>query len=106
MNLLNGLFNVFKKSDDLYLVKLSNSAHPIFKAHFPNNPILPGFIQIDLICNILKHTIVKLIKVKFFSTINPEDEIYCYIKYLSDNRYKVVIKRENLKLSEIIYETR
>ena len=104
MNLLKDLFEVLEKSETCYKVKLSAKEHPIFKAHFPDNEILPGFIQIDIIANILNHKIINISKAKFLAIIKPEDVIEYYISKITETKYKVIIKNENEKISEITYE--
>ena len=34
--------------------------HPIYKGHSPNNPVVPGIMQIEIITDILKNKIVFL----------------------------------------------
>lgn len=104
MKLLKNLFEVLEKSENYYKVKLASKNHPIFKAHFPQNEILPGFIQIDIISNILNHKIIAISKAKFLSIIKPEDIIEYHITCIKESKYKIIIKKENKKISEIIYE--
>ena len=64
-----------KESEKEITILLSNKNHPFFKAHFPNNEILAGFLQIDIVTNILKHNIKKIKKAKFLSIINLFNKI-------------------------------
>ena len=104
MKLFKNLFEVLEKSENYYKVKLAKKEHPIFKAHFPENEILPGFIQIDIISDILNHEISSISKAKFLSIIKPEEIIEYYITCVNVSKYKIIIKNENKKISEIIYE--
>ncbi|MBP1667676.1 MAG: Beta-hydroxyacyl-(acyl-carrier-protein) dehydratase FabA/FabZ [Bacteroidetes bacterium] len=55
-----------------------NSNHPIFRGHFPGNPVLPGVctVQIikELLANLLKRNLnlKKAGTIKYLSFINPE----------------------------------
>ncbi|MGB9801711.1 MAG: 3-hydroxyacyl-ACP dehydratase, partial [Arcobacter sp.] len=68
------------------------------------NEILPGFMQIDIISDILNHKITTISKAKFLSIIKPEDIIEYYITCVNASKYKIIIKSENKKISEITYE--
>lgn len=104
MKLLKNLFKVLEKSENYYKIKLAKKEHPVFKAHFPGNEILPGFIQIDIILDILNHKITTILKAKFLSIIKPEDIIEYYITSINESKYKIIIKNGNKKISEIMYE--
>lgn len=105
MKLLNNLYKILEQKDDLVCVQLTDKSHPVFKAHFPDNPILPGFLQIDIISQILEHKIKLISKAKYISLIKPDDIIEYNIKKLKEHRFKVIIKnKDNKKISEIIYE--
>jgi len=55
-----------------------NSGHPVFRGHFPGNPVLPGVctVQIikELLANLLKRNLnlKKAGTIKYLSFINPE----------------------------------
>jgi len=102
---LKNLFKVLEKTKDEDIVELSNKNHPIFKAHFPGNGLLPAYIQIDIIANILGHKIKKIQKAKFLSIIKPNEKIkYCF-STKDNTSYKVVIQGMlNNKISEFTYE--
>lgn len=105
MKLLENLFEILEKSENYYKIQLATKEHPVFKAHFPQNEILPGFMQIDIIANILNHKISSISKAKFLSIIKPKDIIEYYVTSMSETKYKIIIKNENKKISEIIYES-
>lgn len=105
MKLLENLFKILEKSDNYYKIQLATKEHPVFKAHFPENEILPGFMQIDIIANILNHKISSISKAKFLSIIKPEDVIEYYITNSDTTKYKIVVKNKNKKISEITYES-
>lgn len=94
-----------KLIDDLYStldgmkIKVADENHPVFKAHFPTNPILPGFLQIDIAQILLDKKFTMFKKIKFIHPIKPND----IIEYFCDSR-KVIIKKGEIKMSEFIYE--
>ncbi len=55
-----------------------NSSHPIFKGHFPDNPVMPGVCMLQIIKEITEEIIhsklfmQKCANVKFMALINPE----------------------------------
>lgn len=106
---MRNLFKILKikkcNESNEYVIELTNKEHPIFKAHFPNNEILPAFIQVDIIANILKHKIKKIQKAKFLSIIKPNDKIKYCISTKDNICYKIIIKNLlNNKISEFTYE--
>jgi 3-hydroxyacyl-[acyl-carrier-protein] dehydratase len=56
-----------------------NPLHPIFKGHFPDNPILPGVCMMQMVKEVAEAYTNKKIKLvlaqdlKFLSVINPEE---------------------------------
>lgn len=104
-NLFKVLENKVGNSHRIVKVVLDSKTHPLFQAHFPNNEILAGFLQIDIIANILKHKIKKIKKAKFLSIIYPNDIIEYCIETKNYSNYKIVIKNQvNKKVSEFSYE--
>ena len=114
MKLLNTKFYSIKDSitttdTKCFHVKL-NANHIIFDGHFPNNPITPGVVQIDLVKEVLKLTLdadlqlIKMSNCKFMSILNPnttpEVEVSFKITELEGNEIKLV---GNIKDKEQIY---
>lgn len=88
-----------------FFVTLSSKKHPFFQAHFPNNEILAGFLQIDIVADILKHKIKKITKAKFLSIIYPDETIKYLISSKDGVAYRVIIKdMQDKKVSEFSYE--
>lgn len=56
-----------------------NKDHPVFKGHFPGNPIVPGVVQIQVMKDLLERVFNKKIflnqvkSIKFINVINPFD---------------------------------
>lgn len=84
--LLNNLYTIKFKSDSKVIVELSNEEHPIFKAHFPNNPILPGFVHFDIVSNTFNIHLTTIKKAKFIKIALPS-QILIYEK--NNNKFTV-----------------
>ncbi|AXK49065.1 hypothetical protein CRU87_06925 [Aliarcobacter trophiarum LMG 25534] len=94
----------FENSKQLTIL-LSSKKHPFFKAHFENNEILAGFLQIDIVLNVLKQKVKKIKRAKFLSIIYPNDELKYFIEQKDSSNFKVIIKnKEEKKVSEFSYE--
>jgi len=102
--LTNNLYKILKYNENIVTVQLCNKEHKIFKAHFPSNPILPGFLQIDIIAEILEDKITTINKSKFISHILPNDEIMYNIT-IKNNKKIIKIMKKDKKISEFTYET-
>jgi len=87
------------------ILKLSNEKHPIFMAHFPEYPILPGFALVDMLAEILNDDVVDIKYAKFIAHILPHDILECKIKK-SDTKRVIKVFKNNEKVSEISYETK
>jgi 3-hydroxyacyl-[acyl-carrier-protein] dehydratase len=73
--LSNGLYSVLNQSDEVVVIKLDNASHPVFKAHFEGMPILPGFLQIDIVTEILGEEIDAIASAKFLQKVLPEETL-------------------------------
>jgi len=101
--MLDNLYTVLKNTQDELILEFTNENHKIFKAHFPGNPILPGFALIDIVSKVLGDHIVYIKKSKFIEHVLPRDVITCKIER-KDTKRIVKIYKENKKISEITYE--
>ena len=79
--LQNELFTFIDRVEEGEIVKANvklDPSHPIFKGHFPGQPVLPGVIMVEIVKELLqvhikKQTrLVKASDIKFLSVIIPE----------------------------------
>lgn len=85
--MFEGLYEVISKSENEAIVKLSDKKHPIFKAHFPRHPILPGFAHFEIVADVFDMKITSIKKAKFMSLVTPKQ----VLKYKKDgNRFTVI----------------
>jgi 3-hydroxyacyl-[acyl-carrier-protein] dehydratase len=101
---LNSLYTVLKNTPHEVTLELTNENHSIFKAHFPGNPILPGYVLIDILSEVLEDHICYIKKGKFIGHVLPNDILTCTIKR-EDSKRMIKVYREKKKISEVIYET-
>jgi len=83
-----GLYKIVSQEKDRIRICLSDHTHPIFQAHFPGNPLLPGFIHFEIIADIFDLEITEIKKAKFISPVLPLQEVV-YTK--NGNKFKVSI---------------
>ncbi len=89
----DGLYKIISKEENKVIVQLSNKEHPIFKAHFPQKPILPGFVHFEIITDAFDIEITTIKKTKFTKMINPK-EILTYER--NENKFKVFSNNEEV----------
>jgi 3-hydroxyacyl-[acyl-carrier-protein] dehydratase len=81
--LLEKFYEIISKEDSenksLFSIDIKiNKFHPIFKGHFPDNPVVPGVCMLQIIKEITEEIVnsklfmQKCINVKFMAIINPE----------------------------------
>ena len=73
--LSKGLYSVLSQNDDRIEIKLADASHPIFKAHFEGMPLLPGFLQIDMVAEILGKEIDAISSAKFVQKVLPDERL-------------------------------
>ena len=115
--LINDFFNIINiaNTNGCISSKISiNASHQIFKGHFPNNPITPGVIQIQMIKEILENALNKecLLKevgrCKFLAIISPNEnpEILIKIDYAiqEDETIKVAAQGKSINSEQTFFK--
>lgn len=98
------LYKIIEKNSDNFTVKLANKEHKIFKAHFPNYPILPGFLLIEIATEVLKDSPQTIKSAKFIAHSLPEDQLLYKITTKENTKKIKVFNKENTKVGEFSYE--
>lgn len=96
----DNLFKIIENNDVKAKILFSDNIHPVFLAHFPTKPILPGFLHIDIACKIFNIKMLKIKRTKFLNIIEPNTEIII----IKDKNKITFLSKDNKKLSEINYE--
>mgnify|MGYP002640792548 CR=1 FL=1 len=91
--LLESLYEVINKDKTRATVILSDKEHPIFKAHFPSNPILPGFIHFEIVSDLFDIEITTIQKAKFTNLVLPK-QILEYKK--NGNKFTVLCESKEV----------
>ena len=99
------IYHIIAVEEERVELKLAGENHPLFRAHFPGNPILPGFAQIEIIAKIRQDEVVRVSHGKFISHLFPNDTIIYHIRQ-EDGITKIKVTRDGKKVSEIRYEAR
>ena len=94
------------------IIKL-NSNHRIYSGHFPNNPITPGVVQLQIVKEILEYIykkelrLISMSRCKFLKILNPNETPFVTIDIsASENPFQVSVigmEKENtyFKLSAV-----
>ncbi|MDD2829466.1 MAG: hypothetical protein PHW18_07835 [Sulfuricurvum sp.] len=69
------LYTVESAEERSVSVRLGEASHPIFKAHFEGNPLLPAFLQVDIAAEILGFSVKGISRSKFMEPLLPNDEV-------------------------------
>lgn len=98
------------ESDSIEATITFNEKHPIFSGHFPDNPIVPGVMQVQIIKDLMeKHLNQNLLlyqakNIKFLSIISPVNnsqvEVSIQIQSFEDNSLQA---QANIRSDEITF---
>ena len=88
----------FAENKILAAIKI-NSNHSIFEGHFPNNPVTPGVVEMEIVKEIVSEAIKKNLKMskmsncKFLAVLNPINSSEVNLKIdvleLENNRIRI-----------------
>lgn len=105
-----------KVENDQYLYSISIDAnHTIFDGHFPNNPVTPGVVQMEIIKELTSDAVEIPVRLntmsncKFLAILNPEENptVDVHLKISQEEegiKVNAVIQNENgtfLKMSAV-----
>lgn len=72
------MYKIIARNEDCYRLSF-DASHPIYKAHFPGNPITPGVCLLEIVGKLteqktgLKLRFIRAKNIKFLSVLNPEN---------------------------------
>ena len=73
------IVNAGKNENDLFFSIELNENHSIFQGHFPDNPITPGVVQMEIVKELLqvdkaqKLKMISMSNCKFLAILNPNE---------------------------------
>lgn len=90
--------------DENIHITLSDESHSIFQAHFPNNPLLPGFCHIEIVSKILREEVNHISTLKLTEKSFPNEEIIYKITKKEKKRKVKIIKNSDVLVGSFSYE--
>lgn len=100
-SIANGIYRLISKDDNSAVIVLSDESHPVFRAHFEGNPILPGFLHIDVTAEVFGLQITGVKSAKYFEIVRPNEQIV--ITMVKDGVYE--LSRDGVLLSKLEIKT-
>ncbi len=88
-----------------YLIEL-NAAHEIFKGHFPDFPLLPGVVQIELLKELMERSIGETLElkeaknIKYLGMIDPKKQQQLKVNITWTTEANIKIKAQILSTKE------
>jgi 3-hydroxyacyl-[acyl-carrier-protein] dehydratase len=74
------LYTITSRDINSIVLTLADENHPIFKAHFEGNPLLPAFLHVDIAAEIFGFEVVGIVRSKFMEPLMPNDEVVVTIE--------------------------
>jgi len=99
--LTKDLYSAKRLDDQSWEVLLCDASHPVFKAHFEGNPLVPAFLQIDILSELLDRELIGITKSKFKQPVLPNDRVVYKVVKQIENAYSVKIFKDDKVASEI-----
>lgn len=98
---LNNLYKIarFNVTQETIFASISiNPDHEIFEGHFPDSPVVPGVVQLQIVKELLEKNLGRNLKMKsmrtskFLHVINPKEtpDVYIDIKFKNAEFLEVV----------------
>lgn len=87
------LYKIKNRDENSAVVELCDKNHPVFKAHFPTKPVLPGFIHFEIVADIFGLEITTIKKAKFMKMVLP-NQLLTYKK--DNNKFKVICEDDEV----------
>lgn len=96
-NVSKGLYKLISHENNIAVISLADESHPVFMAHFEGNPILPGFLHIDITAEIFGININHVKSAKYFEIVRPNEQVT--IKLIKEGVYE--LSRDGILLSKL-----
>jgi len=87
------------QSENLILAQISlNPDHKLYKGHFPEQPVVPGVMQLQIVKELMETnydrtlSIKKIRQIKYITPIIPDDHIKLSFELVLKESLKVVFK--------------
>ena len=91
--ILEDFYKVLSKNETTAEIELSDKSHPVFKAHFPSRPIMPGFTHFEIVADLFDLEIQSVKRAKFSQMVTPK-QILRYEK--NANKFRVFCEEKEV----------
>ncbi|MGZ8547252.1 MAG: hypothetical protein ACXW33_01420 [Sulfuricurvum sp.] len=99
------LYTLMIQEENQVLIRLADETHPIFKAHFEGNPLLPAFLHVDIVAEIFGLEIIGISRSKFMEPLKPLDAVMIRLEKRPSG-IKARLLKEERTCSEMSFEVR
>lgn len=97
------LYSIVSRDISSVVIVLADENHPVFKAHFEGNPLLPAFLHVDIAAEIFGFEVCGIVKSKFMIPLLPNDEVVVNVQPNSFG-VKVMFVKDTKLASEMVLE--
>ncbi|MBM3404411.1 MAG: hypothetical protein FJY10_05925 [Bacteroidetes bacterium] len=86
-----------------------NRDHPIFKGHFPGNPVVPGVCQVEMVRETLEHilasklTLIQSDNIKFLNMISPLTYTTLTIEHRLKHAENNIVAHSQIQSGETVF---
>ena len=99
--LTKDFYNHKKLDEQSWEVSFTDASHPVFKAHFEGNPLVPAFLQIDIFGEMIAKELTKIERCKFKLPILPKDTVIYRVVKVIESKYRIKIYKDEKEVSEL-----
>ncbi|MFK5882530.1 MAG: hypothetical protein QM482_10015 [Sulfurospirillum sp.] len=93
--LVDNLYRLEFKDENKAVVRLSDENHPVFRAHFPAKPIMPGFMHFEIVSEVFGFKINSVKRAKFLKLVKPNETL---IYKRDGNRFQVFSNNDSVAI--------
>lgn len=89
--LINDFYHIVARTEKSVTIQLEPS-HPIYAAHFPDNPITPGACLVRIAEELVGGCMLSITNLKFMRPVLPTDTITYVFEQKKENQYTFTIQ--------------
>ncbi len=102
MSLLSDdIYTLVSRDGNIIVIELADATHPVFKAHFPSNPLLPGYMQIDILATLLQVDVCEVVSAKFMKIVRPKERLTFTVSYKNTQLRATITDSSQRKVSAL-----
>ena len=89
--LIENFYHIVARAENSVTIQFEPS-HPIYAAHFPNNPITPGACLVRIAEELVGGNMVSICNLKFMRPVLPTDTVTYMFEMRKENQYMITIQ--------------